>query len=57
MLNAIKNTLRLPVASVARMFQTSAPIATEKFDHKRIPQSDEGVQGEKIIDLDSSLKS
>ncbi|XP_026758751.1 28S ribosomal protein S11, mitochondrial [Galleria mellonella] len=57
MLTAIKNTLRIPVINLGRLFQTSAPIATEKFVHKRIPQDDEGVQGEKIIDLDSVLKS
>lgn len=57
MLNTIKNALRLPMASAARLFRTSALVATEKFDHKRIPQSDEGVQGEKIIDLDTVLKS
>ncbi|XP_075992060.1 mitochondrial ribosomal protein S11 [Anticarsia gemmatalis] len=57
MLSAIRNTLRVPAASVARLFQTSAPQATEKFDHKRIPLEDEGVQGEKLIDLDAVLKT
>ena len=57
MLTAIRNTLRVPVTSVARLLQTSAPQASDKFDHKRIPQEDEGVQGEKIIDLDSVLKA
>lgn len=57
MLSAIRNTLRVPVTSVARLFQTSAPQASDKFDHKRIPQEDEGVQGEKIVDLDSVLKA
>lgn len=57
MLSAIRNTLRVPTTSVARFFQTSAPHASDKFDHKRIPQDDEGVQGEKIIDLDSVLKA
>ncbi|XP_059058349.1 small ribosomal subunit protein uS11m [Achroia grisella] len=57
MLTAIRNTLRIPAINIGRLFQTSAPLATEKFDHKRIPQEDEGVQGEKIIDLDSVLKA
>ncbi|XP_063394751.1 small ribosomal subunit protein uS11m [Cydia fagiglandana] len=56
MLSAIRNTLRVPLISAARMFQTSAPLETEKFDHKRIPATDEGVQGEKIVDLDAVLK-
>ncbi|KAI8438004.1 hypothetical protein MSG28_010662 [Choristoneura fumiferana] len=56
MLNAVRNTLRAPVSSVVRLFQTSALRQTEKFDHKRIPASDEGVQGEKIVDLDAVLK-
>ncbi|KAG6454947.1 28S ribosomal protein S11, mitochondrial [Manduca sexta] len=57
MLSAIRNTLRVPVANVARLIQTSAPVATERFDHKRIPADDEGVQGEKIVDLDAVLKA
>lgn len=57
MLNIIRSTLRAPVSNIVRMFQTSVPLATEKFDHKRIPQSDEGVQGEKLVDLDSALKA
>ncbi|KAJ8735246.1 hypothetical protein PYW07_006866 [Mythimna separata] len=57
MLSAIRNTLRVPVTSVARLFQTSVPQASDKFDHKRIPQDDEGVQGEKIVDLDSVIKT
>lgn len=57
MLCVIRNTLRVPVANVARLFQTSAAQATEKFNHKSIPQEDEGVQGEKIIDLDAVLKA
>lgn len=56
MLSAVRNTLRAPVTSVVRLFQTSALRQTEKFDHKRIPASDEGVQGEKIVDLDAVLK-
>lgn len=57
MLNAIKSTLRAPATSFVRFFQTSAPNATERFDHKRIPADDEGVQGEKIVDLDAVLKA
>ncbi|KOB69623.1 putative mitochondrial ribosomal protein [Operophtera brumata] len=57
MLNIIRSTLRAPVSNIVRTFQTSVPLATEKFDHKRIPQSDEGVQGEKLVDLDSVLKA
>ncbi|KAM3960921.1 mitochondrial ribosomal protein S11 [Aphomia sociella] len=57
MLTAIRNSLRIPAIGLGRLFQTSAPLTTEKFDHKRIPQDDEGVQGEKLIDLDSVLKS
>lgn len=57
MLNALKSTLRIPAVSLGRMFQTSAPSASDKFDHKRIPLEDEGVQGEKVIDLDAALKS
>ncbi|KAJ0182798.1 hypothetical protein K1T71_002167 [Dendrolimus kikuchii] len=53
---AIRNTLRVPLANVLRLFNTTSPQATEKFDHKRIPADDEGVQGEKIVDLDSVLK-
>ncbi|XP_045499176.1 28S ribosomal protein S11, mitochondrial [Colias croceus] len=56
MLNAIRNSLRVSVGSFVRPFQTAAPLAKEKFDHKRIPADDEGVQGEKIIDLDAVLK-
>ncbi|CAH1639384.1 unnamed protein product [Spodoptera littoralis] len=56
MLNVVRNTLRNPVAGMARLFQTSVPQASEKFDHKRIPKEDEGVQGEKVVDLDSVLK-
>lgn len=57
MLSAIRSTLRTSINNVVRTFQTSAPVATEKFDHKRIPVDDEGVQGEKIVDLDAVLKS
>ncbi|XP_034831171.1 small ribosomal subunit protein uS11m [Maniola hyperantus] len=57
MLNAIRNSFRISVNSLVRSFQTSTPVATERFDHKRIPADDEGVQGEKIIDLDSVLKA
>lgn len=57
MLNIIRNSLRAPVNNITRLFQTSGALAIEKFDHKRIPRSDEGVQGEKIIDLDSALKA
>lgn len=56
MLSAIRNSLRAPINDVVRLFRTSAPVATERFDHKRIPADDEGVQGEKIIDLDNQLK-
>ncbi|CAG9796887.1 unnamed protein product [Diatraea saccharalis] len=54
MLSALRNTLRNPIL---RLFHTTSSQATEKFDHKRIPLDDEGVQGEKIVDLDSVLKS
>ncbi|CAH2256745.1 28S ribosomal protein S11, mitochondrial [Pararge aegeria] len=57
MLSAIRNSLRFSVNSLVRSFQTSTPATTERFDHKRIPADDEGVQGEKIIDLDSVLKA
>ncbi|XP_047542175.1 28S ribosomal protein S11, mitochondrial [Vanessa atalanta] len=57
MLSAIRNSLKVSINNVVRSFQTSTPVATEKFDHKRIPADDEGVQGEKIIDLDSVLKA
>lgn len=57
MLSNVRNALRIPVAGVARLFQTSVPRTSEKFDHKRIPQEDEGVQGEKVVDLDSVLKT
>lgn len=56
MLSAIRNTLRVPVTTATRLFQTSVVQASDKFDHKRIPLEDEGVQGEKIVDLDSALK-
>ncbi|XP_049876428.1 28S ribosomal protein S11, mitochondrial [Pectinophora gossypiella] len=56
MLVAIRNSLRAPINSFTRMLQTSAPVASEKFDHKRIPLDDEGVQGEKVVDLDNVLK-
>ncbi|XP_014358013.2 28S ribosomal protein S11, mitochondrial [Papilio machaon] len=56
MLSAIRNTIRVTTNSVVRSIYTTTPQATEKFDHKRIPADDEGVQGEKIIDLDSVLK-
>ncbi|XP_072947404.1 small ribosomal subunit protein uS11 [Epargyreus clarus] len=56
MINVVRNTLRLSINSLVRSFQTSAPVASEKFDHKRIPADDEGVQGEKIVDLDAVLK-
>ncbi|XP_026319869.1 28S ribosomal protein S11, mitochondrial [Hyposmocoma kahamanoa] len=56
MLNAIRKSLPAPINYVVRLFQTSAPVATERFVHKRIPADDEGVQGEKIIDLDNQLK-
>ncbi|CAH2102973.1 unnamed protein product [Euphydryas editha] len=57
MLNAIRHSVRVSINNVVRSFQTSASLLTEKFDHKRIPADDEGVQGEKIVDLDSALKS
>lgn len=57
MLGAVRNTLRVPIINLSRLFNTSAPLSTEKFDHKRIPADDEGVQGEKIVDLDSVLKA
>ncbi|XP_045446850.1 30S ribosomal protein S11 [Melitaea cinxia] len=57
MLNPIRHSVRASINNIVRSFQTSVSLATEKFDHKRIPADDEGVQGEKIIDLDSALKS
>ncbi|CAH0724511.1 unnamed protein product, partial [Brenthis ino] len=57
MLSILRNRLRCSINNLVRSFQSSAPVATEKFDHKRIPADDEGVQGEKIVDLDSVLKS
>lgn len=57
MLNAIRSSLILPATTVARFFQTTSSQATERFDHKRIPADDEGVQGEKIVDLDAVLKA
>ncbi|XP_013191998.1 small ribosomal subunit protein uS11m [Amyelois transitella] len=57
MLSALRNSLRVPAISLGRLFQTTAPTSSDKFDHKRIPQNDEGVQGEKVVDLDSVLKS
>lgn len=56
MLCAIRKNLRASINNAVRMIQTSAPVATERFDHKRIPADDEGVQGEKVIDLDNQLK-
>lgn len=57
MLNIIRSSLRAPLASVGRLFHTTPPQATERFDHKRIPLSDEGVPGEKVIDLDAAFKT
>lgn len=57
MLSILRNRLGVSINTLVRSFQSSAPVATEKFDHKRIPADDEGVQGEKIVDLDSALKS
>jgi hypothetical protein len=57
MLSAIKNTFRVPILNIGRLIYTTSPRTTEKFDHKRIPTEDEGVQGEKLIDLDAVLKS
>ncbi|VVD02481.1 28S ribosomal protein S11, mitochondrial [Leptidea sinapis] len=56
MINSIRNTIFRSVCSSFRLFNTSTALGTERFDHKRIPADDEGVQGEKIIDLDSVLK-
>ncbi|XP_041975137.1 30S ribosomal protein S11 [Aricia agestis] len=56
MLSAVRNCVRLSVNPLVRSLQTTTPVATEKFDHKRIPADDEGVQGEKIVDLDAVLK-
>lgn len=57
MLCAIRSSLRAPFISVGRLFHTTPTQATEKFDHKRIAPDDEGVQGEKLVDLDSVLKA
>ena len=57
MLSANRKTLNKSINNVVRTLQTSSPVATEKFVHKRIPLDDEGVQGEKIVDLDAVLKS
>lgn len=57
MLSIIRSSLRAPLVSVGRLFHTTPPQATEKFDHKRIPLDDEGVQGEKIVDLDAAFKA
>ncbi|XP_053615867.1 small ribosomal subunit protein uS11m [Plodia interpunctella] len=57
MLSAFRNTVRVPLINIGRLFQTSTPVSSDKFDHKRIPQNDEGVQGEKVVDLDSVLKT
>ncbi|XP_063827541.1 small ribosomal subunit protein uS11 [Ostrinia nubilalis] len=57
MLSAIRSSIRAPFVSVGRLFHTTPVQSKEKFDHKRIPQDDEGVQGEKLIDLDSVLKA
>ncbi|XP_028160939.1 uncharacterized protein LOC114364183 [Ostrinia furnacalis] len=57
MLSAIRSSIRAPFVSVGRLFHTTPAQSKEKFDHKRIPQDDEGVQGEKLIDLDSVLKA
>lgn len=56
MLSAIRHSLRAPINNMVRLFQTSAPVAKDRFDHSRIPADDEGVQGEKVIDLDNQLK-
>lgn len=57
MLNPIRHSVRASINNIVRSFQTSVSLATERFDHKKIPADDEGVQGEKIVDLDSALKS
>lgn len=56
MLNLFRNAIKVTTNSAVRCIYTSAPRSTEKFDHKRIPADDEGVQGEKLVDLDSVLK-
>ncbi|CAK1544387.1 unnamed protein product [Leptosia nina] len=55
MLRLLRNSLTLYTETIVRSFQTTTSVATERFDHKRIPADDEGVQGEKIIDLDAVL--
>ncbi|OWR53624.1 small ribosomal subunit protein uS11m [Danaus plexippus] len=57
MFTILRNTLRLSINNLVRPFNTTTPTATEKFDHKRIPADDEGVQGEKIVDIDSVLQT
>ncbi|RVE47808.1 hypothetical protein evm_007563 [Chilo suppressalis] len=57
MLNVLRKTLQSPIISIQRLFNTSPILSTQKFDIKRIPLDDEGVQGEKIVDLDSVIKS
>lgn len=58
MLSALRNSLKSPVSTALRLFQTSAPqsIEDKKWNHKKIAAVDEGVQGETIIDLDSTIK-
>ncbi|CAH2049900.1 unnamed protein product, partial [Iphiclides podalirius] len=56
MLNRLRNVIRITTNSAVRSIYTTTPRTTEKFDHKRIPADDEGVQGEKIVDLDSVIK-
>ncbi|XP_023949703.1 28S ribosomal protein S11, mitochondrial [Bicyclus anynana] len=57
MLSALRTSFRISVNSLVRSFQTTTPATIDRLDHKRIPADDEGVQGEKIIDLDSVLKA
>ncbi|CAG9132431.1 hypothetical protein JYU34_003881 [Plutella xylostella] len=58
MLSALRNTINTPVRNVLRLFQTSAPqsIEDKKWNYKKIPKDDDGVAGEKIVDLDSMIK-
>lgn len=58
MLGLIRNTLRAPACSFSRLFHTtpSQAIEDKKRGFRAIPADDEGVQGEKIVDLDAMIK-
>ncbi|XP_068626385.1 small ribosomal subunit protein uS11 [Battus philenor] len=56
MLSVIRNAVRVTTNSVRSIYTTGVQ-ATEKFNRKSIPADDEGVQGEKIVDLDAGIKT